>query len=56
MVAECSIGGASGARLSKAGVAKFLREFYGGTQCDEKLRKIDALADDREYLLFACEE
>ena len=48
--------GASGAKLSKARVAEFLREFYGGTQRDEMLRRIEALRDDREYLLFACEE
>lgn len=49
--------GSSGARLTKARIIEFLNEFKGGyAACKPDLALIDALEDDREYILFACEQ
>jgi hypothetical protein len=49
--------GSSGARLTKARIIEFLNDFKGGyATCKPDLSRIDALEDDREYILFACEQ
>jgi hypothetical protein len=49
--------GSSGARLTKARIIEFLNDFKGSRLTGEPhLSRIDALEDDREYILFACEQ
>jgi hypothetical protein len=49
--------GSSGARLTKARIIEFLCDFHGtliaGCAALEQLRTLD---EDREYILFACEQ
>jgi hypothetical protein len=49
--------GSSGARLTKERIIEFLQEFKGPliTGCPV-LARIQALEDEREYILFACEQ
>jgi hypothetical protein len=49
--------GASGARLTKARIIEFLNEFEVPLLTDNAtLARIQTLEDDREYILFACEQ
>ena len=49
--------GSSGARLSKARIIEFLQEFNGPLITGGSLlARIQALEDDREYILFASEQ
>lgn len=49
--------GSSGARLTKARIIEFLNDFEVSRLTGEPdLSRIDALEDDREYILFACEQ
>jgi hypothetical protein len=48
--------GSSGARLTKARIIDFLNEFEGPLLADNTLARIQTLEDDREYILFACEQ
>ncbi len=49
--------GSSGARLTKAGIIEFLREFQGplitGSAIFDRLQNLE---DSREYIFFACEQ
>jgi hypothetical protein len=49
--------GSSGARLTKERIIEFLHEFKGPliTECPV-YAQIRALEDEREYILFACEQ
>jgi hypothetical protein len=49
--------GSSGARLTKVRIIEFLREFNGPLITGNPIfSNIRALEDDREYILFACEQ
>lgn len=52
--------GASGARLNKAQILEFVSDYFkSGNYCTlsvQKLQRIQTLADDRDYILFACEQ
>lgn len=49
--------GSSGARLNKPRIIEFLNEFNGPLLTGNPvLPRIQALEDDREYILFACEQ
>lgn len=49
--------GASGARLTKARIIEFLTDFEGSRSTGEpEPSRIDTLEDEREYILFACEQ
>jgi hypothetical protein len=49
--------GACGARLTKARIIEFLHDFGEGLlPGDTMVARIQALDDDREYILFACEQ
>jgi hypothetical protein len=49
--------GSSGARLTKARIIEFLNDFKGSRSTgNPDSSRIDALEDDREYILFACEQ
>ena len=48
--------GASGARMNKARIIEFLAELSGAEpHCITPRHDINALEEDREYILFACE-
>jgi hypothetical protein len=49
--------GASGARMNKARIVEFLAELSGVEQrCTTPRDDLNALEEDREYILFACEQ
>jgi hypothetical protein len=49
--------GSSGARLTKARIIEFLHEFEGPLVTgNPTLARIQSLEDNREYILFACEQ
>lgn len=49
--------GSSGARLSKVRIIEFLHDFNGPLITGAPvLSRIQALEDNREYILFACEQ
>lgn len=49
--------GSSGARLTKERIIEFLNDFEGPLITGKPvLSRIQALEDDREYILFACEQ
>ncbi len=49
--------GSSGARLTKAQIIEFLSDFNGPLITgNPTLARIQTLEDDREYILFACEQ
>ena len=49
--------GSSGARLTKARIIEFLNEFNGPLlTSNATLARIQTLEEDREYILFACEQ
>ena len=49
--------GSSGARLSKSQIIEFLNEFNGPLITGNPvLSRLQALGDDREFILFACEQ
>ncbi len=49
--------GSSGARLTKPRIIEFLNEFHGHLLAEKAaLARVQTLEDDREYILFACEQ
>lgn len=49
--------GASGARLTKEQIVEFMNESVGSSMTRiDALAKVRMLEDDREYILFACEQ
>lgn len=49
--------GSSGARLTKAQIIEFLHDFNAPLITGKPaLSRIQSLEDDREYILFACEQ
>ena len=49
--------GSSGARLTKDRITEFLQDFSGPLITGRPvLARIQALEDEREYILFACEQ
>ena len=49
--------GASGARMNKAQILEFIGDYFKSEQyCVFPLERIQTLEEDREYILFACEQ
>jgi len=49
--------GSTGARLTKARIIEFLNDFEGSRSTGNlDSSRLDALEDEREYILFACEQ